>query len=97
MNYKDKFEKRVVYSIDAFDLDEILQEEYNKNFETILDQDNHSTLKIKVDGQFSKWDEKELESYESTGNQQYNTLRLLLNNLCRQGKIEAGDYLISIS
>ena len=98
MNYKDKFETKTYFTIDYGDLDEIIQSEYNcPDFTSALAQSNDSTLELLIDGKFDNWDELALlEFIRSESQEEYGTVRLLMNDLCRKGKIDSGNYLISI-
>ena len=98
-NYKDKFAQETHFTIDYGDLDEIIQEEYNcPNFTSCLGQSNDSRLTFHIDGNLNRFDEEELQEFLRDHDQdEYGTTRLLMNDLCRKGKIESGHYLISIS
>ncbi len=96
MNYQNKFEKQIVYSIAYYDLDNLINKIYDIKFESALDQMNDSTLSLSVDGTLSEYDQKDLVEFFSTGIQEYNTLRLLLNDMCRKDMIEPGNYIINI-
>lgn len=97
MNYQNKFEKHITYSIDYNDLNSLIKKVYDVDFESCLDQSNDSTLFISVDGILSRFDQTDLEVFLSTESQEYNTLRLLLNDMCRKNLIEPGQYLVNIS
>ncbi len=97
MKYQDKFKKQISYSIEYYEFDDLIKEVYGIDYESIIDQDNDSTLKINVDGKFDDYDETNLEFFLNSGVQEYYTNRLLLNDLCRKGLIEPGLYLINIS
>lgn len=97
MNYQNKFEKHITYSIDYNDLNSLIKKVYDVDFESCLDQSNDSTLSISVDGMLSLFDQNDLEVFLSTKIQEYNTLRLLLNDMCRKNLIEPGQYLVNIS
>lgn len=96
--YADKFSVEHIYSIDYSELNGILIKEYGFNdFECALEQSNGSNIRIEVDGVFSMYEENELTKFLETGRQEYSTTRLLMNNLCRRGKIYPGTYLIDVS
>lgn len=98
MNYKDKFEFRSYYLIDYSDFDEIVRFEYDwDDFESCLDQSNGSYIKISgVSGGFTLNDQERLEELLNSKNQSSDSILLLLNDLCRNHKVEPGDYLIKI-
>jgi hypothetical protein len=97
MKYQDKFKKQISYSIEYYEFDDLIKEVYGIDYESIIDQDNDSTLKINVDGKFDDYDETNLEFFLNSEVQEYYTNRLLLNDLYRKGLIEPGLYLINIS
>ncbi len=95
---QDKFTKETSYSIDYNDLDKILRKEYDcPNYECALDQSNGSTIRIDVDGEFTELGDENLQEYFDTKSQDYSTTDLLMNDLCRKGKLEPGLYLIDVS
>lgn len=96
MNYQNKFEKQIVYSIEYSDLDNLIEKIYDVEFESAFFQRNDSTLSVSVDGTLSDYDQKDLVEFFSTGIQKYNTLCLLLNDMCRKDMIEPGNYIINI-
>lgn len=96
MNYQNNFEKQIVYSIDYSNLDSLIKKIYDVDVESALCQKNDSTLSVSVDGTQSDYDKKDLVEFFSTKIQEYNTLRLLLNDMCRKDMIEPGDYIINI-
>lgn len=97
-SYKDKFVQETYFTIDYGDLDEIIQAEYeNEDFTCVLGQHNDSTLEFSIDGQFEDWEENNLQRYLKDFNQdEWNTTRWLMNDLCRKGLIWPGNYLIQI-
>ena len=97
-SYKDKFVQETYFTIDYGDLDEIIQEEYNcPNFTSVLGQSNDSTIDLTITGDFDNWDELSLlEFLKDHYQDEYSTTRILMNDLCRKGLIEPGNYLISI-
>ena len=96
--YDHRFTLERIYSIDDYYFDGLIVQEYGfKDFTCSLDQSNGTNLKIHVDGNFDKWGQDRLDDYLKTGDQDYSTVRLLLNDLCRKGKISSGTYLIEIS
>lgn len=98
MKYKDNFQTETFFTIDYYDLDDIIREEYNDpDFECSLDQSNGSYIKMGVNGEFDKYKTNGLRLYLENKRQEYNTLGILMNDLCRKGMIEKGEYLIYVS
>lgn len=97
--YKDKFKKVEYFEIDYSDLDNIINTEYPViKYECALDQHNDSYFTVHVDGLINWKDEFLLTNLlVNSHTQDYRTTRILLNDMCRNGKIEAGNYLINVS
>ena len=64
------------------------------NFECALNQPNGSYINVEVDGEV---DQDDLNDYFKTKEQDYQTVPLLLNEMCRHEHIEKGTYLIRVS
>lgn len=92
----DIFKEKVYFTANYGDVDELIQHEYPQlsDFECALDQYNGSKISINVDGNV---DDVSLNQLFESGDQRYDSLDLLFNDLCRKGKIKAGNYLISVS
>lgn len=50
-----------------------------------------------IDGVFDEYDEELLREILATGKNMHYSAALLLNELCRRGIVEPGDYLIEVS
>lgn len=95
--YKDKFKKVEYFEIEYHELDDIINQEYpDLDYECALDQNNDSNISLSIDGEFSSFDDLALEKLLKNNDQNYQSTRLLLNDMCRKGLIEKGDYLITI-
>jgi hypothetical protein len=98
--YKDKFQKYTYFVCDYNIIDEIIQEQYpSVIFECALDMQNGSTIKVSTGyTEFDIWERQDLEKFLSGEiPQQYNTLRLLLQDLTNKQILEADNYLINVS
>lgn len=75
MKYQNNFEEETVFRIDAFDLNELIAEEYGfEDFETMLGQPNDSIMEVCVSGQFNTYEEKEWLTLKNGGPQNNQTL-----------------------
>jgi hypothetical protein len=92
----DIFKEQTYFIAEYYEVDELIHQEYPQlsEFECALDQHNDSSIHVTVNG---KVDDKDLNHLLETGEQDFNSLDLLLNDLCRKGKIKEGKYLISVS
>lgn len=97
--YRDNFEKQEIFYINYYDLDKIIQKEYDcPDFTCALGQNNDSVEEFDVDEKFNKYSEEKLKYFLETKDQEeYSTVRLLLNDLCRKQRIDPGKYLVRIA
>jgi hypothetical protein len=85
--------------VDYSDFEELVQEVYGQEYSFIEDVesgDDSSHSFREITGEVKEYAEKSLAKFKEFG--QYCFLaRTLLQDLCRQGHIEAGNYLIDVS
>lgn len=94
---QDKFLKETIFSIDYSDLNKIISSEYDcPNYEVALEQPNDSAMTFYVEAEVAEYDEEDLQIFIETKKQKYNITGLLLDDLCRKGKIDPGKYLVNI-
>lgn len=89
--------RRVMFEVDWHDLEEAINKHYGKDYEFVPDIEcgNDSSHDFRVDGKVNQYDQERLDEFKETGD--YNFLAgTLLNDLCRQGLIEPGDYLVQV-
>ena len=88
--------KETVFKVDYRDIEELIEEEYGKRFELVADQlaSNDSTIEI-CDVNPDDIDEDVIKEFIETGHYSF-LLNSLMNDLCKNGHIEAGDYIITI-
>lgn len=89
--------KQEVIFCDYGEIDDLVSDFFGDKadeFECALDQPNGSYIKVEVDGVM---DQDDLNEYYITKEQNYRTIPLLLNEICRHGQIEKGTYLIQVS
>lgn len=97
--YKDKFKKVEYFEIEYYELDNIINQEYpDIKYESALEQPNDSYFTVFVDGLINWKDEFLLTNLLVNGHaQDYRTTTILMNDMCRKGLIEKGNYLINVS
>jgi hypothetical protein len=98
---RDIMEKKVLITCDAYELEKIIKKEFGHNFELNCDiegsNDCRHTFGVEKECPYdSEYDRKELAEWIATGKGSYMT-RHILNELCRRGKLEAGEYLVDTS
>ena len=94
------FKKETVFTVDYNDLDNLLEGIYGFPVECTAcwEQGNYSAKELNIDGDIDDWEEKELKSFkkDGTNKSRYGLPQLLMNDLCRQDKIESGTYMVDI-
>jgi hypothetical protein len=91
-----KCEKKVMITCDYNDFNNFMQEEFNiPNYEIIAEEELHNDMTWTATVESNEMDAKELLKIIRTGNAMWST-RKMLDHLCFEGKLEAGDYGIEI-
>lgn len=94
----NRFKKVEYFEIEYHELDDIINSIYpDIDFECALDKMNDSCVSYSIDGILNEYDEQELLKLLEGEPQEYNSEQILLNDMCRKGLIEKGNYLINIS
>lgn len=97
LNYEVKEYRCVNYG----DVDNLINKEFDfdEEYEVLAAEewDNDSYRLIVVDGKLSEWGEKYVKEMIQTRKWGTYRTRHLLDYLCSQGKLEAGEYLIDVS
>ena len=89
--------KQEVIFCDYDEIDDLVSRFFGdkvSGFECALDQPNGSYIKVEVDGEV---DRDDLLEYFVSGEQDYKTIDLLLNEMHRFDQIEIGTYMINVS
>lgn len=92
--------KKVEYlEVDYGDLDNFISKHYGREFEVVADQemgnDSSKSLTVKQEP-LDEWERRNLDEWISTGRGGW-LLRTIMTDLCNQGLIAPGEYLIEIS
>jgi hypothetical protein len=95
-----KFERLEVIEVDYSDLNDLVHRVYgNKDYEFVADEEmnNDSTKLYRDVGRegVDSYEEEKLEKFKKGGIETYIT-RTLLEDMCRSGHLEPGNYLISV-
>ena len=89
--------------VDAFALEDCVQSHFGQDFSFQADEDgapNDSVHEFTVTGDLDEFERDEVEDFLAKGQCQAKNLYQtsnLLNLLCEQGHIPAGDYLVSLA
>lgn len=93
-NMSNIFKKKVVYSVDASDLAELISELYGNDpeIEASLELGDDDTFEISADS--GEFDESEFEEWSNGPDYSYGEIRMLMNKLAHDEHIVNGTYLI---
>lgn len=105
-----KIETVTVHKIDAFELNDLVNETYTLepekfsygsqpryNFVAVEECGNDSAHEFHVDGYVAEWDEGELAKWIASGGKEgWIGNDVILDDLCRRGLIPEGDYVVSV-
>lgn len=76
-------------------LNEVIAEHYGlPGFECTLDSANDTHMTFRVSGELNEFDLEDLEQIKTGQECEFLMLGVILNDLCRIGKIKPGNYLI---
>ena len=96
---KLKCKKRTVFWVDYYDFNSFVNDIYGIDYSfTASEESGNDTTHAfnKIDGKVDACDQEDLDLFKTNEKQSY-MARILLNNLCKNGYIEPGDYLIKVS
>ena len=86
------------YQLEWTELERFIKSVYGQTYDFVSDMeannDSEHTFSVKQRA-FSEWDAKDLEQFKTTGKIGYRA-HLLLDDLCNQGLIPEGEYLITV-
>ena len=93
--------KEVLYhTIDCYEWERVVNEFYKPtpkwDFVSNHEANNDSDYSFDVDGKIEDYEEKELEKFKANSNRTGWITQTLLDDLCRQGLIPKGVYLIQV-
>lgn len=91
-----KCDKREAYFVEDWDFEKLVEKVYDQDYSYQADEEVHDVSKVylNIDGKLDSWEEEQLESFKEDGYESY-VSRALLQDLCRQGIIEPGNYVIN--
>ena len=90
-----KHEKLEVIKVEYFDLETLIEETYGHIFSFQGDEEvgSEDCKFYKITGEVSSYEESSLREFKEDGSGMYMT-GLLMQDMCRKGIIEKGNYLI---
>lgn len=94
-----KMRTKTIHEVDVFDLGDFVEKQYGFNPETISAEEAHNDSVLKfnnIDGVLDPRNQEDADKLFSGKYIPYST-RVLLNKLCKDNHIPAGDYLIKVS
>ncbi len=100
MKIEMKIEEVLYHKVDFYELDRVINEFYKPNEEWDFVSDNEanndSSYVFNVNGKFDDYEEKRLEKFKKDSISTSWMTRTLLDDLCRQGLIPIGPYLVKV-
>jgi hypothetical protein len=93
-----KCRKQTIISVNYGDFDKFVNQVYGVNFDFVNSEEcgNDTTHSFHgIDGEVDDYDQEDLDSFKENKKNSYMT-RILLNDLCKNGFIEPGDYYINV-
>ena len=90
-----EYKKMEVFKVDYSEIENLVEKVYGHSFNFHADEEmgSDSYRLYNVNGEVNESAEKALKEFKETGYNQFIT-RTLLNDMCRQGVIEKGNYLV---
>lgn len=96
---KLKCREQMIISVNYRDFDSFVEQVYGISFDFVNSEEcgNDTTHSFYgIDGEHSEYDHEDLGLFKENEKTSY-VARILLNDLCRNGFIKAGDYFINVS
>ncbi len=92
-----KAREETVYEVQWYWVEELVQKEYGVDlqFQAAMECGNDTTHRMNVSGVVD--DPDELQDFLNGGYSDFSTTELVMNDLCKNGKLEPGIYLVEIS
>lgn len=96
------FKKKVYFETTYHELDKFIAEKFGlPSFEGTLESSNDSQHTYSVsnnpDDPMLKWDKQDVEKAIKDKSCEYYSLGKVLDELCRRGELEPGEYLVEVS
>jgi len=89
---------KTVFRTQYYDVEELIVRIYGKPYQLLADMEasNDSTIEINgVDGSDQNIDKYDIKEFKETGRYKH-ILGTLMNDLCKNGLIDKGDYSINV-
>ena len=93
-----KVKKVEFFVVDYGDFESFVKEIYGKDFCFVSQEEanNDSEYEFDVDGDVDKWSGEQVEKFKAGDIGTYGLPRALLNDMCKNGHIEPGAYLVKV-
>lgn len=80
------------------ELETFISRHYGVYFDLIKATETPSGFYVacNVDGVVNRFDQIDLDNFKQKGSVHFNTLRVLMNDLCSKGLVEKGQYMIYV-
>ena len=93
--------KKQVIEMEYGELEKLIEktygfEEYCFPAEQEIDNDSSWTTKLVANEELDEWDKKDLEEMKATKKPKQRRTHLLMQDMCNNGILEPGDYVIQI-
>lgn len=84
--------------MDYEDINSYIEEITGYKYNVVENEDlgNYTNHRVLVSKKLNDFDSKQWFRFKNTGKQESYMLQTILNGLCSENKIEAGEYLISV-
>jgi hypothetical protein len=91
------FKRKTVISVDYCDLECFIEEETGQRvcIVSLVERSNDTDLRYNIDGDLDEYAVDDWNNFKSSGSGC--CLQVILDGLCSEGKIEAGEYLVGVS
>jgi len=91
-------DKKTYFEVDWHDFEDLVKKVYGQDYEFVADQEcgNDSSHTFSASSkELDEYEAERVKEFKDTG--EYNYLAgELFNDLCRQGKIEEGSYIVNV-
>jgi len=95
---KLKTSKEEVFKVNYRDIEQLITETYGREYELPCDMEscNDTSIDVSVDGKIDSYNARHVKEWVKTGKSNY-LLPALMEDLCKNGHIEKGTYIIDVS
>lgn len=93
-----KLVTETIHKVDSYDLEEFIEKVTGHTYEIVASEEwsNDSQHRFTVEAKLDKWNKEDWNTFKATGEAECYRLRAILNGLCADGHIPAGNYLVTV-